>query len=460
MFHGCDELGTKMKMTKQKIGTALLAAAAGMTFVSVSQAQSVDGLLDKLVDKGVLSVKEAQDLREESDKNFNTALSAKLGMPDWVSSLKMNGDIRVRYENFNSGNSAFVDRNRYRYRLRFGIVANLADSFEAGFRLTSGEASGSFGGDPISGNTTFQDNGSKKFVYLDQVYGKWTPLKGPDVTGSIIAGKMENPFVFSDMVFDGDYTPEGGAIQLAYRINDEHSLKLNAGAFALDENGGSGQDPYLLGAQARWDAAWSTKWSHTLGVAGLGIYEDGQLSNTAVPNVNRGNTHNSTGNTNVAAYSFHTVVADASVTYMLDSAPYYNGPFPIKVGGDYMVNTEAPGSADNYGYSVGITLGKSGKRRTWDLSYTWKYLGANAWWEELVDSDFGAYYQSPLFGSALGSGYGSGTNVKGHILRFAYSPSDSVTLSAKWFLTYLMDGVSPGSDSQMNRLQVDAQWKF
>lgn len=449
-----------MKKTKHYLSATLLAAAAGMTIASTGHAQSVDALLDKLVDKGVISVKEANELRNESDKNFNTAMSAKLGMPDWVSSLKMSGDIRARYENFNSCNPAFTDRNRYRYRLRFGIVANLADNFEAGFRLTSGEANGSFGGDPISGNTTFTDNASKKFIYVDQAYGKWTPVKGPDVTGSFTVGKMENPFVFSDLVFDGDYTPEGGAMQFAYRLNDEHTLKLNAGAFVLDEVGGSGQDPYLLGAQARWDADWNTKWRHSLGIAGLGICKGGQLANASVPNVNRGNTHNSTGNTNVTAYSFDTVVADASITYVLESAPYYNGSFPIKVGGDYMINTEAPGSAGNYGYSVGITLGKSGKRRTWDISYYWKYLGANAWWEELVDSDFGAYYQSPLFGSALGSGFGSGTNVKGHTLRFAYSPSDSVTLSAKWFLTELIDEVPAGSNSKMSRLQVDAQWKF
>ena len=48
---------------------------------------------------------------------------------------------------------------------------------------------------------------------------------------STTIGKMENPFAFSDMVFDADYTPEGAALQLVYTINDQHSLKLNGGAF-------------------------------------------------------------------------------------------------------------------------------------------------------------------------------------------------------------------------------------
>src|SRR3954468_9386773 len=84
----------------------LLASAAG------ARAQSADALIDKLVEKGILTVKEANDLREESDKNFSQAYSVKSGMPDWVTALKFNGDFRGRYEGFFSDNPAFVDRSR------------------------------------------------------------------------------------------------------------------------------------------------------------------------------------------------------------------------------------------------------------------------------------------------------------------------------------------------------------
>src|SRR6185295_20026173 len=100
------------------IKAALLAAAAGVLFLSSGQAQSVDALLDKLVDKGVLTVNEAKDLREETDKDFNRAYGAKSGMPEWVSALKFNGDMRGRYEGFFGENPAFVERNRFRYRFR------------------------------------------------------------------------------------------------------------------------------------------------------------------------------------------------------------------------------------------------------------------------------------------------------------------------------------------------------
>jgi len=439
----------------------LLTTAAVAAFVINGRAQSVDSLLDKLVDKGILTVKEAQELRTESDKDFEKAYAAKTGMPEWVTSLKFNGDVRVRYENFTAENPAFVDQNRFRFRLRFGAVATLMDDFEAGFRLTSSQQQGNFGGDPISGNATMTDNASKKYIFIDQAYGKWSPLKGPHLSGSLTVGKMENPFVFSDMVFDQDYTPEGLAMQSAYRFNDAQTVQLTGGAFVLDEVGASSSDSYMYGVQARLDSAWTPKIKTSGGVAALIIQNDQALVNAAVPNINRGNDRDVA---TAPVYNFNPIVGDLSLTYTLDSGPLYTGPFPIKVGGDAIYNPAAPSAsaslADNYGYSAGVLIGKAGKKGTWELAYTWKYLGGNAWWEELVDSDFGAFYQVPQANSGLGAGYGSGTGVQGHIVKLAYSPYDCVILSAKWFRTELLNGSPAGSDSTMNRVQVDAMWKF
>jgi hypothetical protein len=109
-------------------------------------------------------------------------------------------------------------------------------------------------------------------------------------------------------------------------------------------------------------------------------------------------------------------------------------------------------------------FGKSGKRGTWEFSYAYKWLGANAWYEELVDDDFGAVYQkpSPAYGPLVGklSGYYTGTNVKGHIFRFAYSPADALTLSAKFFLTELIKAYPLHTPSETHRFQVDATLKF
>ena len=435
-----------------------------MTFALAANchAQSSDALIDKLVDKGILSVSEAKDLRDEADKDFKSALSAKTGMPDWVSGYKISGDVRGRFEGFYVDQPNVVDRNRLRYRLRAGLTISMLENFEAGFRLTSGEAAtgGSNNeGDPLSGNTTFQNNGSKKLIYIDQAYGRWTPFNGPGLSGSFTIGKMENPFTFSDLVFDQDYTPEGLAGQFAYQVNDVHSVKLNVAGFTLDEISTNEKDPWLVGVQARWDANWSAKFNTSLGVAWLPMISRTSLTTNAVPNQQRGNARDASG---TLVYGFDPFVFDASATYLLDSAPLYTGAFPIKISGDYIVNPGAPAGADNYAFSAGIQFGKAGKRKTWEASYTYKWLGANSIWEEFSDSDFGAYYaaaNSPA-NSGSGVGYGSGPNTKGHVFKFAYSPSDSMTLSIKWFLTDLITSYPVSANSGMSRMQVDAAWKF
>jgi hypothetical protein len=446
--------------------STIAAALYGMNV----QAQSSDALLDKLVDKGVLSVKEANDLRQEMDAGFRKSYQVKSGMPDWVTSLKINGDFRTRYEYFGSqnnsdigndglnNNNAFVDRSRFRYRLRFGMVATIKDNFEVGLRLTSGEANSTFGGDPISGNATLQDNGSKKFVFIDLAYAKWSFVNTKPLTESITVGKMENPFTFSDMVFDADYTPEGAGYNLTYRLNDVHTFKLNAGAFVLDEIGGDSLDPWLYGGQVRWDATWSKKIATSMGIAGLNIVNDQSLTNGAVPNVNRGNTR--TAGTAAPAVHFNPIVADAAVTYTFeDGLPgVYMAPFPIKLAGDYMNNLAVQEKEQSW--QAGVTFGKAGKKGLWEVGYRYKYLSANSWYEEVVDSDFGAFYQAGAPNSGFGTGYGAGTNVRGHVAKASYSPFDALTLTVSYFRTRLINEVPAGSNSDMTRVQVDAMWRF
>src|SRR2546422_7839756 len=120
-------------MKTKKTGAVLvMGVVAALTLGASGHAQSSDALIDKLVDKGILTVKEAQELREEADKGFTQAYAVKSGMPEWVTALKFNGDFRARYEGHYVDNPAFVDRHRFRYRARFGATASLLDNFEIG----------------------------------------------------------------------------------------------------------------------------------------------------------------------------------------------------------------------------------------------------------------------------------------------------------------------------------------
>ena len=55
---------------KNKLKTLAIGAATLAALSTTAHAQSADAIIDKLVDKGILTVKEAQDLRDEADKNF------------------------------------------------------------------------------------------------------------------------------------------------------------------------------------------------------------------------------------------------------------------------------------------------------------------------------------------------------------------------------------------------------
>ena len=93
-----------MKQTSIKLlaGAFLVLTA----FAGVAHGQSNDALLQKLVDKGILTTQEAGELKKESEGEFDKAYRTKAGLPDWVTSLKIYGDLRVRYESFHTDNDA------------------------------------------------------------------------------------------------------------------------------------------------------------------------------------------------------------------------------------------------------------------------------------------------------------------------------------------------------------------
>jgi Putative porin len=478
-----------MKKFKKQNHTkvALFAGATALMALSnQAHAQSADALIDKLVDKGILTSKEGQDLRDESDQDFNTALQTKTGTPDWVTGYKFSGDFRGRYDEVAStdGNTHFADRDRLRYRLRVGVVVSMKDNLETGFSLTSGDSApttggyGGGGGNPLSSNSTMQDNGTKKNVYIDTAYGKWTPLNSEGWFLSTTIGKMINPLTFSPMVFDTDWTPEGAAIQSGYTFNDQHAILVNGAAFVEDQevtgtDTGSVQAPALFAGQAIWNANWTQKFGTSLGLGGYILANSQNLTTANVPYVNQGNTRTTVGlapsQVGVLVNGYTPIIGDVSATYKLDTFPFFTGAFPIKVSGEYINNVGTiSGNNNNQGYWAGITFGKSGTKGTWDISYRYEYLEADATYDQLVDDDNGAYYQNAnTITSApyMQTGYYGGTNVKGHLIKANYSITDALTFT---FTCYLNQLITPGLNAPTGgepnntaiHVMADLMWKF
>ncbi len=465
-----------------------------LSFGFVASAQSSDALIDTLIKKGVLTVDEGNDLRQQADNDFTKAIQVKNGMPDWVTSLKINGDFRGRFEEFYADNPGFTTRNRYRIRARLGVVATIQDDLEVGMRFTTADAN-----NPVSANATLQGNASRKPVNFDAAYAKWSPIHEGPWTGSVVIGKFDNPFQVSNMVFDYDYVPEGAAIQTGYQLNDHHSFKAigayyvlaelnqanltnNTGTALIDSTGliqAPGHDPAIEGAQLLWDAKWTKKLDSQVGVSfynlsgkdNLGTY----LAANNIANINSGNTRTSgtSANPGRLVYDYNPFVISENMTYRLDSFPGYPGAFPVKVFGEYINNPAAP--SRNEGYRVGVTLGKAGDKKKWEVTYRYQSLGGDAWYEEVVDEDNGAFYANTIPGdtSPVNSKYGNygnwrgGTNIRGHEFQVQYSFNSSASFVFTYYLNTVIDKFTDpsnvntlGDKSASSHFMADLLFKF
>jgi hypothetical protein len=353
----------------------------------------------------------------------------------------------------------------------------MIDQFDVGLRVASGNPQFNpggtlVGGSPITANQDLNSLESRKFLWIDAAYAKWTPIKNDDWILSGTIGKMDNPFLLSNMIWDYDIDPEGAALQVAHNFTDHQTLKLNGAAFVLDElNQGNpsgstlpagvkvspSHDPFVYGAQLLWESKWSPKIETSLGVAAFSVEGEQSLSAQAQPFYNSGNSRDANG---FLVNHFNPIIGTASATYKLDSFPLYTGVFPIKVSGEYMDNPAA--SANNKGYRVGLTLGKSGKKQTWELNYRYQRLEADAWFDALVDDDNGAFYATgnpQLAGTGKANGWFGGTNVKGHQVIATYSFTDFLNFN---FIYYANDLIiqTPGQSSKAGHFMAEFNFKY
>ena len=112
-------------------------------------------------------------------------------MPEWLKMVTLFGDARIRQESFFQDGTS--DRNRQRFRLRFGFRVNPTDEIETGFKLASGN-----GNDPISNNQTFTDEFTFKSINIANAYIKLAPYKILHRPGSALAdghGRQVRPAV-------------------------------------------------------------------------------------------------------------------------------------------------------------------------------------------------------------------------------------------------------------------------
>ena len=133
------------------------------------------------------------------------------------------------------------------------------------------------------------------------------------------------------------------------------------------------------------------------------------------------------------------------------------------------MNERACPSDRNTAYRAGITLGKAGRKNTWEINYRYQRLEADAWFDALEDDDNGAFYAAnnpQLLGTAAtpAAAWLGGTNVKGHQVVATYSFTDSLNFT---FIYYLNEaiignpaGAVGGTSSRTGHFMADLNFKF
>jgi uncharacterized protein YukE len=148
-----------------------------------------------------------------------------------LGSITIGGDIRLRYEGIfglqdasaNATNPTALgnelpSRHRGRIRARLSLTGKIGTQFDWGLRIATGSYA-----DTISTNQTLTDFYNRKPFGLDQAYVAYRPKQLPGL--SLMGGKFEKPWAYTEMTFDNDLMVEG--ISQSYTRDFEDSFLQN-----------------------------------------------------------------------------------------------------------------------------------------------------------------------------------------------------------------------------------------
>ena len=445
-------------MKKITLFLCLMAVLFLSVNVVPTHAAEVDVLINKLVEKGILTQQEAElllkDMQKEGVRQETTvketaekvaketaektvrkeAASGKwASVPKWVNRIHFKGDFRLRYQGQDQqhADGDETTRNRGRYRWRFGAVADVtADKkWQIGFGLCSGS------GDPRSTNQTFGNSFETPDARIDYAYAQYRPW---DFL-TIIGGQIKNPlYRAKDLVWDSDIRPQGGAIPFNYKVNDMFDVFVNPALFVLSEfrpkdaEGNKTSDTATMfvlqpGVTVKpMDSMW-------IKVAGSWYYNSDVKGNT----FEYSSGSNSTNADGGLLYNYSSLGIDGE--FGLKFKSYFQ---KVAVFGQY-INSDA--DSNNTGYLVGVKFGRSIKKfADWEFKYNYRYLERDAVLDFLPDSDF----------------YDGETNAKGHEFEFKFGLAKHIWLQLDYYHSMLIDYAPGTNDQPQNVLQVDFNFKF
>lgn len=440
------------------------------------------------------------DIKKELVDQVSSKGSLYSVLPEWVQRMRWSADMRVRgegdyfasdnalgvYLDFNqvnakggiekAGEQALLntteDQNRPRLRARVGFDTVLGSGWSMGMKL----ATGSTGEIIATTNQTLGTYGAGYTVTFDQAYIRWS---GQSSTGrqlfTTAAGRFENPWVSTDLIWYNDLTWEG--FDAAYRVNltadnaYRKDLFATVGAFPLAsfsplDSNQSGQQKWLTGAQLGLDLNNETDsrlriaatYYDYLHIVGERNTLDSTLFNWSAPAfVQKGNTmfdisnssNQLTSPVNLFALASNFRIAEVIVVGDFHVLPAYSVGLTLEALKNLGFNSaQVEARVGQYvaprtrGYRADLAFGSSntGAFATWRASVGYRYLERDAVVDAFNDEDF-----------HLG-----GTDAKGYTLLLDFWWNPRVWLRLKDMAAHAIDGPPLNIDV----VQLDLNTRF
>ncbi|TRZ49707.1 hypothetical protein D4Q80_01575 [bacterium] len=344
-------------------------------------AGEVDILLQKLVEKGVLTAGEAQQIGTETKEQVKKEIAEGKfsSLPQWIQNTKLKGDLRLRFQNLHEKNAGDISKDTTigRIRMRLGLDSKVNDKLKVGVGIATGT------GDPRSTNITLGGtsggDSAKPSVYLDYAYAKYEPLPWLNFVGGkmLLSDVLWEP---TDLIWDTDITPEGGVIGFNKTLNPKTSVFLKTGALVLvaDTSTVSGSMAYLVQPGINY------AFNDNLSLKGALTYEYFQTKGSVASTYSKGQ------NTKIGtsyAYNYSNINPALEFTIKEPFKAFGLNVENLKFFGEYVNNFAV--SDKNTGYSLGFQFGneKIEKWGDWQVRYIYGMLAKDAVLDILPDSD-------------------------------------------------------------------------
>jgi hypothetical protein len=445
---------------------------------------SPDALLNKLVQKGILTEKEAQEVLAESLPT-NQVSGSKWKISNAIKNIELFGDLRFRYEyraaDNAPGSGATTDnymRERFRGALRIGLRGDLFDDFYYGIRLETAS-------NPRSPWVTFGEGGSqsnptpfakdKLGINLGQAYLGWRPVDWYEMT----VGKMPMPLYTTPMIWDTDINPEGAVEKL--KVSMGHvDLFANLGQFLYQAADPDSDVPSSDTFMLAWQVGANVKLAKdmSLKVAPVLYNYTGSGSAFGVNKPYSGQGLNGI-NVNTNGYNQNGI----NDLLVLETPVEFNfkvGQYGARVFGDFAYNFDgadraraavvatAPASRPSQAYTddvkayqigfgfgnLGLVYGQTSKKNTWEARAYYQHIEQYAVDVNLIDSDF--------FERA---------NEQGVYTALAYSFTDAIIGTARYgYANPIRGALGTGGNNpdlpvlnpirNYHIVQLDVTWRF